>query len=296
MLKPALIAAALLVAAPLQAAPRDDLLVTPAWLTANARDPNLVILYAGQKAEFDAKHIPGAVFAPLNELAPNVAGGLTAELPAPEDLRTRLQALGVSDRSRIIVYTGAETPYATRLLLTLDAAGLGARSSLLDGGLGAWERAGNPTTKELKAVTPGSLSPLKMKAVTVDAAFIQKEVKPPRYDIIDARAGVFYDGVQAGMGVGGVTAKGHLPGAKNIPFNTVVDASGKLKPADQLQAMFKAAGVERGDKVVVYCHIGYQATAVIYAARTLGIDAKLYDGSFQDWSTRKLPLELAAAK
>jgi len=54
--------------------------------------------------------------------------------------------------------------------------------------------------------------------------------------------------------------------------------------------------VKAGDHVMVYCHVGQQATAVIFAARTLGIDAQLYDGSFQDWSKRGLPVEMPPAK
>lgn len=295
MLKPALATAAILLGATAaQAAPRDALLVTPAWLAAHAKDANLVILHAGDKADYNAKHIPGAVLVSGADIAPNDSG-LTAQLPSPADLRNRLQALGISDRSRIIVYPGRDLPYATRVLLTLDAAGLGRQASLLDGGLAGWERAGQRTATEVTVVKPGSLSPLKMKTVIVDADFIQKQARTPGYDIIDARAGVFYDGVQAGMGTKG-PAKGHVPGARNIAFNTVTDANGALKSEAELRAMFKAAGVESGDKVVAYCHIGYQATAVIYAARTLGIDAVLYDGSFQDWAGRGLPLETAAGK
>ena len=68
-----------------------------------------------------------------------------------------------------------------------------------------------------------------------------------------------------------------------------------LKPADELAAIFKAAGVTQGDRVIAYCHIGQQATAVVFAARTLGIDAVLYDGSFEDWARRELPVETSAA-
>lgn len=293
MTKYALFAAALAAAGAVQAAPRDQLLVTPAWLAAHAGDANLVILHAGDKNEYDAKHIPGAIRVSGGDIAPN-ANGLNAQLPAPDDLRQRLQALGISDRSRIVVYTGRELPYATRVLLTLDAAGLGKQAALLDGGLPAWEREGRPTTAEAKAVKPGVLSPLKMKANIVDAGFVQTKVKGPAYDLIDARAPVFYDGVQPGFAAKG-GAKGRLPGAKNVPFSSVTDASGKLKPAAELQTLFKAAGVEKGDKIAVYCHIGYQATAVIYAARSLGIDAVLYDGSFQDWASRDLPIEAPAA-
>jgi thiosulfate/3-mercaptopyruvate sulfurtransferase len=293
MFRYALFAAALTAAGAVQAAPRDQLLVTPAWLAAHAGDANLVILHAGDKAEYDAKHIPGAVRASGGDIAPS-ADGLMAQLPAPEELRKRLQALGISDRSRIVVYTGRDLPYATRVLFTLDAAGLGKQASLLDGGLAGWERAGHATTAEARPVKPGVLSPLKTKPAIVDAAFIQTKVKGPRYDLIDARAPVFYDGLQPGFGTN-PPAKGRLPNARNIPFNTLTDATGQLKPASELQTLFKTAGVAPGDKIAVYCHIGYQATAVIYAARTLGIDAVLYDGSFQDWAGRGLPLDVTAA-
>jgi thiosulfate/3-mercaptopyruvate sulfurtransferase len=58
--------------------------------------------------------------------------------------------------------------------------------------------------------------------------------------------------------------------------------------------MFTEAGYKPGDHVIAYCHIGIQATSVVFAARTLGIDAKLYDGSFQDWVKRGLPVEIGS--
>lgn len=276
------------------AAPRDQMLVTPAWLAAHSKDVNLVILHAGDRADYDAKHIAGAVLAEGSNISPNI-GGLVAQVPSPEELRAKLQALGISNRSRIIVYSSRDISYATRVLITLDAAGLGGQASLLDGGLAGWERAGQPTTTAVATVKPGVLAPLKMKAAIVDANFVQTQGRAPNYDIIDGRAAVFYDGVQSGSAGPNGPTKGHVVGAKSIPFNTVVDANGNLKPQAELQAMFKNAGVASGDKIVAYCHIGYQATAVIYAARTLGIDAVLYDGSFQDWAQKGLPVETKAS-
>ncbi|MEP6830339.1 MAG: rhodanese-like domain-containing protein, partial [Rhizomicrobium sp.] len=113
------------------------------------------------------------------------------------------------------------------------------------------------------------------------------------YTIVDARAPEFYNGEKPGI-EGAVP--GHVPGAHNIPFTTVSGPDGKLKSPEELRAMFTAAGVKSGDHVIAYCHIGIQATAVIFAARTLGIDAQLYDGSFQDWSKRGLPVEMPPAK
>ena len=56
--------------------------------------------------------------------------------------------------------------------------------------------------------------------------------------------------------------------------------------------LFRNAGVKPGDQAIVYCHIGQQGTAVQFAARAVGIDAVLYDGSFEDWTLRNLPVEM----
>ena len=79
-----------------------------------------------------------------------------------------------------------------------------------------------------------------------------------------------------------------------MPFDTLTSAEVELKPADEIAAVFTKAGVKPGDTVITYCHIGQQATAVLFAARTLGYKVMLYDGSFEDWSRRDLPVEIHA--
>jgi thiosulfate/3-mercaptopyruvate sulfurtransferase len=273
---------------------RAKMLVSADWLKTHAADKGLVILYVGARKDYDAGHIPGAEYVSLASwsAANPPEGALTLELPSAEDLRAKLQGLGISDRSRVIVYAGkGDTQSATRVVFTLEAAGLGDRTSLLDGGVTEWQRLAYPTSTVEPTVTPGVLAPIKFKARVVDAAFVQAHANARGYKVIDARAGVFYDGVQAGMG--GV--KGHVSGAVSLPFSSVTGADQKLKSTDELAAEFKAAGVKPGDHVIAYCHVGQQATAVIFAARSLGIDANLYDGSFEDWSRRKLPVETASA-
>src|SRR5690606_42151025 len=87
-----------------------------------------------------------------------------------------------------------------------------------------------------------------------------------------------------GFGPGASSRAGRLPGARSLPYSTVADSTGRFLADAALTELFRAAGVGRGDRVVVYCHIGQQATAVFFAARLLGYDVRLYDGSFQDWS------------
>lgn len=295
MLKPFLFALALGFATQAQAAtPQGSLLVSPSWLADHKSDRDLVILHVGTDKGYQAKHIPGARLVDLQSISVKSPDGLLVQLPAPAVLQADLERLGVSDRSHILVYSETSAiARATRVMLTLDAAGFGRRSSLLDGGLSAWEESGGPTTTEMPPISPAKLSPLKMMPRIVTAAYVRAHLKSPGTILVDARATEFYDGEKPGMEG---QEKGHIPGAVNIPFTSVSDSQGRLKSPDALKALFAAAGVKRGDHVIAYCHIGIQATAVIFAARTLGINARLYDGSFQDWSNRGLPVEPAPAR
>jgi len=282
----------------LAAGPRDTLVVSNAWLAAHLADADLVILHVGHatgKAEFDKAHIPGAQLVEVGTLAKPMdhsamkPGDLMLEMPAPEELRKQLVALGISDRSRIVVYYANDLfTHATRVVQTLNYAGLGARSMLLENSLRKWVSEGRPTVDTSAPVKPGSLSPLKTQPVIVDAAFVRAHIRTPGYVIVDARDGVFYDGARAGSG-----KNGHIAGAVSLPYSTLADEESTLKSGDQLAAIFAKAGIKTGDKLIAYCHIGQQATGVVFAARTLGFDVVLYDGSMEDWAQQKdAPMEV----
>lgn len=274
---------------------RAALLVTPAWLAAHLKDPDLVLLHVGDRAEYDRAHLPGARYVSMRDVSVSStdrARGLTLELPSADSLRAQLQALGISDGSRVVVYYGGDwVSPATRVVFTLDHAGLGARTSLLDGGMAAWSAAGHPTTAEVPARRVGTLSPLRTRPLVVDAGYVKARVGAPGSRVIDARAAVFYDGVE------GDGRRGHVAGARSLPFTQVTDDRLRLRSAEELTALFRAAGVGPRDTVVAYCHIGQQATAVLFAARTLGHPVRLFDGSFQEWNRRaELPVENPSAR
>src|SRR5687767_13286603 len=131
--------------------PRDRLLVTPAWLAAHLNDPDLILLHVGDAAAYAQAHIPGARLVRQQDLAtPHAEGSLMLEMLPAEQLRERLQALGISSNSRIVVYYGTDwVSPATRIVFTLAWAGLGDRTSLLDGGMEAWKAAGQRVTAEV---------------------------------------------------------------------------------------------------------------------------------------------------
>jgi len=286
-MKKMLLVLACLIAAAAIASPRQNLVVDAGWLKAHLADPDLVLLHVGDKAEYEAAHIPGARFVSLQDISisDHSGKGLMLEMPPADDLRHRLEALGVSDKSRVVVYYGKDwVSPSTRVIFTLDYAGLGARSSLLDGGQEAWVRAGGVVTKEATAVKTGSLSPLKLRPIVVDAETVKARLGTAGVAVVDGRDAAFYDGIQSGGSHGTPHRTGHIRGALSIPFTSITDDRLLLKSNDELAAIFAKAGVKPNDTVIGYCHIGQQTTAMLFAARTLGHPVLLYDGSFEDWS------------
>ncbi|MBL8773036.1 MAG: sulfurtransferase [Phenylobacterium sp.] len=274
-------------AGPAAAAKGAGLTTTPAALAKALARGDVVVLQVGDRAGYEAGHIPGARLLSLADIAAPMGGeALTLQLPEPEALRARLASLGVSDRSRIVVVPTKEgIQSATRVVFTLDAAGLGARTTLLEGGTAAWAAEGRALETAAPApAKPGKLSPIRYRPLVADAAFVKAHLSAPGYTIVDARTPEFYTGQRTGGSPARPHKTGHVAGARSVPFTSVTTPDLKLASEAEIAARFKAAGVKPGDKVIVYCHVGQQATATLFAARKLGIDALLYDGSFEEWS------------
>jgi thiosulfate/3-mercaptopyruvate sulfurtransferase len=282
---------------------RSDLVVTSDWLATQLKNPKLVLFHIGEKGEYDAGHIPGARFLQLQDISSPMTRDTTAlalEMLPTDQLRERLEQLGISDDSRIVVYFGNDwlSP-STRVLLTLQYAGLGAKASLLDGGMPEWKKGNRPITTDVPPPPkPGKLTARPTQPIVVDADFVKSHIHTTGYTIVDARNTIFYDGPiqepSATSSMGHPMPKvvpGHVPGAVNIVFETVFDDTGHLLPEARLRELFTQAGVKPNDTVIGYCHVGQQATAMLFGAEALGYDVKLYDGSFQDWKRRDLPIE-----
>jgi len=279
--------------------PRAALVVSTTWLAQHLKDPDLVLLNVGDKEEYDDKHIPGARFASTRQLTiEDSVNNRTYEMPSPDSLRARLARLGISDNSRIVVaMAGGWLSPAARVLFTLDYAGLGANTVFLDGGTSAWVREGRPLTNEVPAKREGRLSALKTRPIVVTYDYVSAHIGKPGTSIVDGRNAGFYDGIQSG-GMGPNRQRpGHIASAKNVPFSEIAGPDDMLKSPTELAALFAKAGVQPTDTIIGYCHVGQQATAMLFAARTLGYPVLLYDGSYDEWSRRtELPVENPSAK
>lgn len=262
-----------------------SMLATTFWLAAHLHDESVVILHAGTAQDYAAGHIPGARLVTLPDISITDEQGLRLQLPTVASLERAFARLGVTDRSHIVVYAGNESVQsATRVWFTLDYLGLGNRAALLDGGIALWRAEGRELSSGSSTVVEGSFTPHPEPARVVTGDWVKGHLHDPEIQLLDARTSEFYTGASAGS----MPRAGHIPGARNIPFPTVFDVHGKLRPEAELRQMFAPK------TTVTYCHIGQQATVLYFVARYLGLDARLYDGSFQEWSRRpELPVEPA---
>jgi thiosulfate/3-mercaptopyruvate sulfurtransferase len=263
---------------------REPMLVTVDWLADHLKDPSLVLLQIGEKKDYDKGHIPGAQVLEYESISTPHGQGLMLELPPVEQLVSVFEKLGVSNNSHIVLYFGTNwvTP-TTRVYWTLDYLGLGDRTSILNGGLVAWGATHHPISTETKTLAKGSIKPSPRKEIVADAAWVSGHLHQPGVTIIDARTREFYNGSQSD----GNPRSGHIPGATNLPYLDLVDQdNNKFKSPDALADLFRSAGLKPGNLMVSYCHIGQRATAVYFAAKMLDYDAKMYDGSWEDWSHR----------
>ena len=269
---------------------RDSMIVSTEWLAKHQNDADLVLLQVGDKKEYDAAHLKGAQYIQTGDVSTPRGSGLLLELPPVDQLKSVLEKFGVTDKSRIVVYFSKDwvTPTA-RIYFVLDYLGLGDRSSILDGGMPAWIAEKREVTTEVSSPKPGSFTPHPNPKLVVDAAWVSGNISKPGVAILDARDAKFYTGESAGN----MPRAGHIPGAKSIPFSTLVeDSNNRFKSPEALRGLFNTAGVKPKDSVATYCHIGQQASLLYFVAKYLGYDAHLYDGSFDDWSKRAdLPVE-----
>ncbi len=278
-----------------------DMLVSTDWLLAHQRDKNLVLLHVGVPEEFEKEHIPRAILVTPQDLSiPKSESALVLQLLPPDRLRAKLESLGISDDSRVVVYFARDwVSPTTRVFFSLDAAGLGDQTSILDGGMPAWEDAGGVVTTSAGDAAlaqerkPGRITAKPRPELVAQLDYVKANLKTKGVAIVDSRDPKFYDGVEAGT----MPRAGHIPGARTLPFDTLLtDDNHMLSPADTAKVM-DAAGIRPGDTVVSYCHIGQQATVMYFAARRLGYKALLYDGSWDEWSRKpELPVEKTAPK
>ncbi len=275
-----------LVAAGLIAASPDTLLVSADWLAAHLAQPDLVVIHVDRdRAGFDAGHIPGSRFVPLSAIVIE-RDGLPNELPPVAVLDSVMESLGIGDHGRVIV-TG-DPLGAARFFFTLEYLGQSGRVALLDGGLESWKQAEGALSTAPPAFAQSSFTPRPDPQLLADAEWVRAHLNDSTVAVFDARPPAEF----AGGPSTGVVRPGHIPGAHSIFWRTLLDATGRVLPRDELERRFRLEGAGQGDTVIAYCRTGVQASFLYFVSRYLGYSTRLYDGSFIEWSRMaELPVE-----
>lgn len=288
----ALLAVALAAAVSSRAQPVTDApsFITPAALASRLNDPALVLLHVGDKEAYAREHLPGARLVALSMITAAPRPPVQNEIPDPAELETKLEALGIGNASHVVVYFAKdEIPQVARVVFTLDYAGLGGRTAILDGGLPAWVRAGQPVTDAVPAAPPAATLTVQPRAdALVDLAWVRANLDTPSVRLIDARPATSYSGEDDHAGA--YARPGHVPGAASLPFGRFFNDDKTIKPADELRRLLADAGISPGTTAVTYCNSGVQASVPYVVARMLGLQPKLYDGSFQEWTASGAPV------
>ncbi|MFF9844064.1 sulfurtransferase [Streptomyces sp. NPDC013740] len=228
------------------------------------------------RPEYEAGHIPGAVYVDLDaELAGPPGSGGRHPLPDVAAFGAVMRRAGVSRDRPVVVYDGGLGWGAARAWWLLRWAGH-PDVRVLDGGLAAWT---GELSKDTPAPEPGDFTPAPGALGLLDADAAASLARSGL--LLDARAAERYRGdVEPIDRVGG-----HIPGAVSAPTTENVDADGRFLPAEALAARFAALGAAEAPELAVYCGSGVSGAHEVLALEIAGFRAALYAGSWSEWSS-----------
>lgn len=266
-------------------------LVTPQWLQDHLHNENLVIVdcrfalsveTAGTES-YEQDHIPGALYFHLNRdlSGPKGEHGGRHPLPDTEALAALFSKAGIDENTTVIAYDDQEMAMAGRLWWLLRYLGHD-KTAVLDGGYAAWKEAGYEITAEVPTPEPRTFVPRVQEDMLVDIEGVRN--RSEEGVLLDSRAGERYRGEQEPLD----PKAGHIPGALHFFYKDNLANDMTMLPVDQLNERIAPFA---GKEIIVYCGSGVTACSNLLALHAVGrTDAKLYAGSWSDWSSYDLPV------
>ena len=271
-------------------------IVDTEWLAGHLGAPGLIVLDGSwhlptakrdPKVEFLSEHIPGAVFFDIDDLSEEKSA-LPHMLPSTIKFSSRMKKMGVGDGMKVVVYDSAGLFSAARVWWTFRAMGHN-DVAVLDGGLKKWKAEGRP----LEDGPPSRrferhFTPRQNAGLIRDINDIKEIVARGGVQLVDARPAGRFEGRESEPRPG--VRSGHIPGSRNVPSGSLINADGTLKPAAELRAIFEGAGVDPKAPVVTTCGSGVTASIVSLALAVIGqTNAAVYDGSWAEWGAEGGP-------
>lgn len=264
-------------------------LVTTSWLVKNIDDPNIRIFdsswhmpNAGRdaEAEYNAIHIPGALFFDVDEIA-DTDSALPHMMPSEEKMASRLRSFGVTNTNHIIIYDNSGGLSAARGWYMFKTFGH-KNVSILDGGLAKWVADGHAVNDDIPVFSTSHYTAFKDKNATRTVEQLIENVSTEKEQVVDARSNGRFLGTEAEPRAG--LKSGHIPGSFNVPFNTLFNDDKTFKSPADLKQIFLNSGVDLEKPLVTSCGSGMTACGLLFALELIGQKNKsLYDGSWTEW-------------
>lgn len=263
-------------------------LISAAELAERLGEPGLRILDASwhldgrdARADFEAGHIPGALFFDL-DASSDAHSSLPHMLPSPGAFTDRMETLGLNAGDRVVVYDTAGLFSAARVWWMLTIMGV-ADVRVLDGGFPAWRAVGGPVEGGgARHPRPGDFRARRDDGRIADRIDVRNALAGG-FQVVDARGAARFRGETPEPRPG--LLAGHMPGALNLPYAAMLNADGTLKRGPALEAAFRDAGVDIDRPVITTCGSGVTAAILTLALAELGRPSRLYDGSWADWGS-----------
>ena len=266
-----------------------DSLVSTEWLAAEFGACDLRIVDASKhlpeagrdaRAEYEDGHIPGAVFMDLSALV-DPAAPVENTLPPASAFAAQMEALGLGDGSRIVVYDDSAVKTAARAWFMLRH--FGAQNvAILDGGIAKWIAEGRPLARGHEMLRPRHFTVWSDPDQVRSKAQMVANLASHAEQVVDARGAPRFSGAMPETRPG--IASGHIPGSLNLPYTTLFNPDGTYKDTAGLTAAIAATGIDLARPVVTSCGSGVTACVVAFALHLIGKDdVALYDGSWTEW-------------
>ena len=241
------------------------------------------------RAEYDAAHIPGAVFLDIQGTISDPGTRLRFMAPSAERFAEAMGGLGIGDGSRVVLYSAGSIMWATRVWWMLRAFGFD-RVAVLDGGWEKWQAEGRPVSSATESYPQARFTAKLRPGQFVDSEYVLSRLGDADTVAVNALAPEFH----LGEGPSRYGRPGRIPGSVNVPAATLLDpANGAFVPLDQARRLHEEAGIAPDRQVVAYCGGGISATVGLFLLHQLGYrDLTLYDGSLGEWAhDPDLPIE-----
>jgi thiosulfate/3-mercaptopyruvate sulfurtransferase len=263
-----------------------EALVTADWLEQNLENPKVRVFEVSvDTGVYERGHIPRSVN--LNWHT-DLVDKERRDIATREAFEKRLRDAGVESDTTIVLYGDNNNWFAAWGAWVFETYGLGDRVKLLDGGRKVWEAKGLPLETSVPNHTASALT-IKDRDPSIRARFNDVvAVAEGKHDIklVDIRSADEYSGkIFAPDGVKELSVRaGHIPGAVNVPWGSIVKPDGTFKSADDIKAIYAGVGIDGSSQIITYCRIGERSSHTWFALKKiLGYDVLNYDGSWTEY-------------